>query len=428
MSVRWKILAFVVLGILGVFVLFYAFHLKGRSVPSQRVTIRFLGGPDNGGGWKEIIRRFEKANPSIHVEMVEGPAATNTREDMYSAAFLAGESTYDLVYMDIIWVPKFAAAGWIVPLDDRFPPKKQEAFLPGDMSGSRYQGKTYRVPMRSDAGMLYYRKDLLEQGGIKPPETWDELVEIASKLQNPPKLWGFVFQGKQYEGLITNFLEIVWGAGGELIDEEGRVLIDQPEAVSALKWLRDVVSVYRITPPGVTTYQEEEARHIFQEGKAVFMRNWPYAWTLCQKKGSPVKGRIGIIPMVHKSGHQSAATLGGWGFGISRFSAHPDEAWRFIEFATGEEGQRILHFQNGAIPTRHSLFQDPDILKESPYYRDLYRILLTARPRPVHPRYSQISDILQRHVSASLIGKENPEEALKSAAREIRDVLEREKE
>ncbi len=396
------------------------------------VTIRFLGAPDTGGGWNEIMRQFELANPDIHIELVEGPTATDTRENMYSAAFIAGEAVYDLVYMDIVWVSKFAATGWITPLDDLFTPAKQKEFLPGDVAGSKYKGKIYRVPMRTDVGVLYYRKDLLEAVGRQPPSTWNELTELAQQIQRPPELWGFVFQGRQYEGLVCNFLELVWGAGGDFIDDEGNVLIDQPEAISALEWLCNATR--SICPPGVATYQEEESRNIFQEGRAIFMRNWPYAWTLAQQEHSPIRGKVGIIPMVHKSGLKensedllltSAATLGGWGFGISSFSAHKKEAGRFIEFATSARGQKGLHFSKGAIPTRHALFHNDEILKESPHYSELYKILLLAKPRPVHPRYSQISDILQYHVSRALIGTEEPAEALKKTAQEIKDILQK---
>ncbi|MFV1951825.1 MAG: ABC transporter substrate-binding protein [Nitrospinota bacterium] len=392
---------------------------------SEKTTVRFLNRPDNGGGWKELIERFEKKHPDIDIDLVEGPDSTNIRENMYSTSFLAGESTYDLAFMDIIWVSKFAQAGWIEPLDNRFTLKMQKEFLPGDIAGSIYNGNIYRVPMRTDAGMLYYRKDILKQAGLSPPETWDEFVDIALKLQSPPDVWGFVFQGKQYEGLICNFLELVWGAGGDILDEKGIVRIDGPEAISALQWMSDILNRYKICPPGVTTYQEEESRHIFHEGRAIFMRNWPYAWTLSQKDGSPIQGKIGIIPMVHKKGGKSAATLGGWGFGISRFSKNKEAAWKFIRFATGYEGQKILHFKNGAIPTRHKLFKDKDILAESPYYPDLYKVLLTARPRPSHPRYSQISDILQVYVSKAIVGQETPDIALKEAAKEIRRLINR---
>jgi len=387
------------------------------------VTLHFLDGPDIGGGWQAVISRFEQLYPDIEVRLIEGPPDTDTREDMYTTSLLAGQNTYDLIFMDIIWVAKFARSNWILPLDDYFPPEEQEAFLPADIQGSRYQGRIYRVPMRSDVGVLYYRKDLLSQAHLQPPRTWQDLIEIAQRLQHPPELWGFVFQGRQYEGLICNFLELLWGAGGELFDQEGRLILNSSEAVEALQLMADLLHRYRIAPPGVTTYQEEESRHLFQQGRAIFMRNWPYAWDLTQRPDSPVRGKVGIIPMVHRDGHSSSGTLGGWGFAISRFTPHREAAWKFIRFATSYEGQKLFHFHNGAIPTRKALFRDPDILKKNPHYRYLYQILLQARPRPVHPRYSAISDILQRHISAALVGKESPETALKEASQQLKRLL-----
>lgn len=397
-----------------------------------KIKIRFLDKPDTGGAWQTLIEQFEKTHPDIDVELVEGPPATNDREDLYAKSFLTGEAIYDLVFMDIIWVAKFAAAGWLRPLDDYFLINEQEKFLPGDIAGSKYHRRVgftedhiYRVPIYTDAGMLYYRKDILQAKGLKPPETWSELVEYALELQKPPQLYGLVFQGMQYEGLICCFLELVWSAGGELIDESGKVRIDSAEAIEALEWLCAVVNQHKITPPDVTRYQEDDARRVFQEGQALFMRNWPYAWTLAQAEDSPIKGKVGIIPMVHQQGKQSAATLGGWGFGISKFTQHAEAAWKFIRFAASAEAQKIRHFKDGAIPTRHSLFKDKEILAESPHYPDLYRILLTARPRPMHSDYAHISDILQEYVSAALVGKFTPQEALQKSAREINSLLQR---
>ncbi|OIO08561.1 MAG: hypothetical protein AUJ52_07960 [Elusimicrobia bacterium CG1_02_63_36] len=399
----------------------------GPSEPggSGPVVLRYLSGPDIGGASAEIIKRFEAENPGIKVEMVEGPAATNIRENMYSTSFMGGEATYDLAYMDVVWVPKFAAQGWLRPLDDWFTPKMQTEFLPGDVLGSTYGGKIYRIPVQSDGGMLYYRKDLIAQAGLKPPKDWPDLVRIAKKLQNPPALWGYAFQGKQYEGLVCDYLELMWGNGGRVVGEDGKILVDSPEAIEALRWLVDAVRKHGISPEGVLTFQEEEARHLFQEGKAVFMRNWPYAWNLVNGEGSPVKGKVGIMPMVGAEGRGGAATLGGWGWSISAYSKHPEEAWKFAQFATTVEMLKISYEKGGIIPARRSLFKDPEVLAKSPHFKELYDVLTDARPRPVHPMYARISDALQLHVSAALAGQETPEEAMKGAADEMRAFIER---
>lgn len=397
----------------------------GAGDAGPGAVVRFLAGPDVGGGAKEVIAEFHRLHPGIRVEMVEGPAGTGTREDMYATSFLGGEATYDVVYMDVAWMPKFAGQGWLRPLDGFFPPDRQAEFLAGDIAGSRYRGKTYRVPVQSDGGLLYYRKDLLAAAGIAPPRTWAELLAAAKRIQKPPELWGLVFQGKQYEGLVCVFLELLWGNGGTLLDDGGRVRVDSPEAVQALTWLVDAVRRDGVAPPGVLTFQEEEARHMFQEGRAVFMRNWPYAWNLAQQEGSPVKGKVGILPMVHGDGGTSAATLGGWGYGISSFSKNPEAAWTFIEFASRPAALKTAYLKGGIIPARRSLFSDPELAAKSPHYKDLLKVLEGARPRPVHPQWARMSDILQVHLSAALSGLSAPEDALRAAAAEIRPAVER---
>jgi multiple sugar transport system substrate-binding protein len=312
--------------------------------------------------------------------------------------------------MDVAWVPMFAARGWLRPLDDLFAPAEREKFLPGDIAGGTYEGRIYRVPLRSDAGLLYYRTDLVS----KPPETFDELVELAKKHQRPPELWGIVFQGMQYEGLVCDFLEILWGHGGD-VDA-----LDSEAAVQALTWMAGLVK--SVAPEAVTTYQEEETRRDFQEGRAVFMRNWPYCWKLLHDEKSPVRGKVGVAPIPHAPGQKSAATLGGWGFGIAKGAKNPEAAWKFIAFATAEEQQKRFHFANGDIPSRRALYSDPEMLKANPHFPDLLKALLAARPRPMHPKYAQMSAAIQSAVSRALTGQQAPADALRDAAARLRQV------
>jgi multiple sugar transport system substrate-binding protein len=396
----------------------------GRKPPADgKVHLRFLVAPDAHEYSRRIVARFEKTHPGIVVEMVEGPTSSNAREDLYSASFMSKEDTYDLAYVDVSWVPKFAAQGWLRPLDDRFTPALRREFLPGDIAGSTYHGRLYRLPMQSDGGVLYYRKDLLASKGFPPPETWTQLVKEAKALRTPDRA-GFVFEGRQYEGLVCVYLEFLWGFGGDFLGPDGKVALESPQAVAALTALTDAVRKDKISPESVLTYEEEEARHAFQSGKAVFMRSWPYAWGLMQQKDSPVRGKIGMIPMVHGPGGTSAATLGGWGFGLSAFSKHPAEAWEFARFYTDAESEKTAFRLAGILPARRALYSDPALLKTNPELRLFYPILMRARPRLPHPRWARISDSLQLHVSAALAGLETPAQAMARAAREIRPVVE----
>ena len=391
--------------------------LAGCAGEPEGIRLRFLDRPDDGGGWAEIIAGFEAEHPGIAVELVEGPTSTDTREGMYATTFLSGQAVYDIVYMDVIWVPRFAERGWLLPLDDRFPIEKREDFLPGEISGAIYRGRIYRVPMRSDAGVLFYRTDLIE----KPPATFEELVGLCERLQDPPDLVGFVFQGQQYEGLVCSFLEVLWGHGGDVLDSDGECVLDSAEGIAALRWLAGLPG--RVAPQAVTSFQEEESRHLFHEGRALFLRNWPYVWSKAQAADSPIRGKVGIVPPVHAPGRKSAAALGGWGFGIAAGCPAPEAAWKFIEFATSPESMRAFNARTGAIPARRSLYRDSTLVREHPHYPELYEALLHARPRPVHPRYAEISDAIQVHVSAALVGQTAPEEAIRRAAEQIRGIL-----
>jgi multiple sugar transport system substrate-binding protein len=360
--------------------------------------------PDGTGVWRGIIAEFNRAHPGTPVRLVEGPPSTDTREDLYSTAFLAGRGGYDIVYCDVVWVPKFAVAGWLLDLTDRVSLAARSDFLPADLEGGSYDGRLYRIPAFTDAGLLYYRSDL-----VRAPETFDDLARDAAQYETGERA-GYLWQGKQYEGLITNYLEVLWGFGGDWISSDRRVLLDSPEAVQALRFLQS--SIGTISPRGVVTYAEEETRNLFQSGRGVFMRNWFYVWPLLAQEGSDLRGKTAFVSMVRTPTGKHAATLGGWGFAISRFSSTPDAAWEFVEFATRPEQLIQLYSKAGRIPARKSLVP-----------REFQEIVRNAMPRPRIPEYSKASDILQRWLSAALAGIVSPEDAIRNAARETRAVL-----
>jgi multiple sugar transport system substrate-binding protein len=375
--------------------------------------------------WRPIMADFEAQNPDIKINAIEGPTATNLVEDLYTSAFLLGDSPYDLVYMDIVWVPKFAAAGWLLPLNDRVSETALKEFLPTDVAGGTYHEKLYRLPTRSDAGMLYYRKDLLDQAGIKPPNTVTELLAAAQQLQSSGKVkWGYVWQGRQYEGAAAMFVEILRGFGGSWVDPATLTVgLDRPESLRALQFLIGTIK-QGVSPPGVTTYQEEETRRLFQNGDALFLRNWPYVWPLANAPDSKVAGKIALKPMVYAAEYGSGACQGGWGWGIAKSSRHPDAAWRVAEFFTSAASQKRLSLATGYLPSRRSLYSDPEILLKYPHFASMLDVLDSAVLRPPIAQYAQASDILQRYLSAALTERLTPEAALAAAASETQQLFE----
>lgn len=374
---------------------------------SFAVELRVLMEPDGRGVWRELFTEFHRRNPDITVVPVEGPASTDVREDMYVNSLLAGSLDYDLVYADTIWIPKFAAAGWLEDLTERWPREKWSEFAEAAMTGGTFRGRIYRVPTQLNGGILYYRKDLLDKMGATPPTTYEELEALAKRAPVPSS--AFVWQGKQYEGLTCNFLEVLRGYGGFWI-EDGKVGLDRPEAEKALDFLCRAVGT--ISPAGVTTYAEEESRLLFQSGRAVFLRNWPYVSNILAKDKLPEGFEVGLAPL-------PAPTFGGAGFAIVKSSPAKEAAWKFLEFAGSQEAVRLLYDRGGVQPARKSFYES----STDPRQQALYAALKGARPRPALPQYAQASDILQRQVSAALTGQKSPREALRQAAEETRRLL-----
>ena len=394
------------------------------ALSQQPVTISFLVRALEGDQLQTLVEDFEAENPDIRIDIVRGPNAADSVEDLYTASFLLGDSPYDLVFSDIVWIPKFAAAGWLTDLSDRVSEDELSDFLDADVEAGQVQGGLYRMPFRSDVGMLYYRTDLLNEAGLEPPETFEDLIAASQTLQDEGLVdWGYVWQGLQYEGLSAGFVEILEGHGGFWIDPEtSEVGLDQPEAIAAVNFLRNTIES-DISPDGVTNYLEEDTLRVFRNGNAAFLRNWPYVWPEVNKDSSEIQGQVALKPMVHEPGENSGACQGGWGFGISSTTPHPDEAWRVVEYFTSQDAQRKFVTEYGYVPSRESLFTDPQVLEAYDHYDQLLEVAQQAVLRPPIAQYAQASDVLQRYLSSAITGQMSPEQAMQRAAGETRRIL-----
>ncbi|MBR8832390.1 MAG: putative ABC transporter-binding protein [Chroococcopsis gigantea SAG 12.99] len=398
----------------------------GATAAENPVKIRVLMPAPDAAEWKPFLERFHAGQKRIHLEIEEGPTSPDTLEDIYTTSFLLGNSPYDLVLMDVVWTGKFAASGWLQPVDNLINSGELKEFLDGDVEAGRYEGRLYRIPLRSDAGLLYYRQDLLETSGYSAPDTFTQLLEISRSLQKEGKVqWGYLWQGKQYEGLSAMFVEILEGFGGFWVKSDTlEVGLDQPQAISAVKFLQGTLRE-GISPPGVTSYAEEDTRRIFESGKAAFIRNWPYMFGLANLPDSAVKGKFNIKPMVHAPSYSSGACLGGWGLGIAKSTAHPQESWEVIQYLTSESVQRDFILATSKLPSRKALYNDPLIVAQYPHYPRLLQIAQNSALRPAIAQYAQVSSILQRYLSSALTGRLSPEIAMAKAARETRQLLRR---
>jgi multiple sugar transport system substrate-binding protein len=400
-----------------------------NPVAAGAAELRFIAfKPHTMKVWEHAAALFEARNPGTKVVLEIGPHSSTEFHDLVTQKLRNRDPSLDVFFMDVVWPAEFASAGWALPLDSYFSASEREKFLRAPIRANHYQGRIYGVPVFIDAPMLYYRKDLLRKYGLAPPATWPELVRQAKLIrarENDPYLSGFSGQFKQYEGLVCNMMEYILSNGGALVDLSGlRSEVHLPKAKAAVRFVRDRI-IGEISSRGVLAYQEPESLAVFAQGKAIFHRNWPYAWDIANdSRQSTVVGAVEIASLPAFPGGESVATLGGWQLGISRFSRQPDLAWKFVALMTGLEMQKEIAFNMGRAPTRRDLYQDPEILREKPRFRSQFEIFLRAVPRPGTPVYAPLSNILQRYFSSAIaVPDSNIDQLADLAARDMNRVL-----
>lgn len=364
---------------------------------------------------RALIDEFEAAHPGVSVREETLPSSSDEQHQFYAINLQAKSDAFDVMALDIIWVAGFARAGWLRELAA----PEREAFFDGPMEAVTYGGKPHAVPWFVDAGLLYYRTDLVSE----PPKTWPGLIDAArGVMARVPGMHGFVWQGKQYEGLVCNALEYLHSNGGAVL-AGSRVVLDSPQNREALALMADLVHRHRVTPGSVTTATEEPSRHVFGQGRAVFLRNWPYAWRLFQDPASRAHGKVGVAELPHFPGGRSAPTLGGWQLAVNAASRHPEVAASFVRFLTGAPAQKRLALAYGFQPARTALYRDAQLLAAQPFLGRLERVFASARPRPVTPQYVRVSQVLQGDFSAAVSGLSTPRAALEHAQRRIEEIL-----
>jgi len=367
------------------------------------------------------LARFARLRPDIRVVQRTTPDAADQRHQLYVQWLNAGASEPDILQLDVVWTPEFAAAGWILDLD-RFRPDTN-SFFPATVTANRWDGRLYAVPWFVDVGMLYWRTDLMRA----PPTSFTELDREATRARAEHGLpYGLVWQGARYEGLVTVFSEYLGGFGGQILDG-GRVTVSAPPAVRALTAMRDQIYREHLVPPSALTWHEEESRFAFQNGETAFMRNWPYAYALmADTASSRVAGRYAVAPMPAEPGGHPTAALGGAQLAINANSAHPDAAWAVIEYLTRPEQMLERASGVGQFPTRPALYDDPALARALAIPPAQARAIIEhAVPRPVTPVYTQLSDILQIYLHRALTRQLEPAPALAQAAKEMQALLDR---
>jgi multiple sugar transport system substrate-binding protein len=368
------------------------------------------------------LARFDSLHPEAHVEIRRAPDDATQRHQLYVQWLNARVGEPDVLQLDVIWTPEFAAAGWILPLDSFAPPAA--GFFPATIAANRWRDTLFALPWFVDVGLLYRRTDLVPRA----PATIGELLEAAAdgRERAGGDIAGIVWQGARYEGLITTWVEYLGAMGGRIMAPDGAIEADSPAAIRALDAMIEQLR-RGLAPPEVLTWHEEETRFAFQNGRAVFMRNWPYAFPLLSDTAqSKVAGRFAVSPMPAGDGGRPSATLGGAQLAVNRYSAHPGLAYALVAYLTAPEQLLERAVAVGQYPPWAALYDDPRLAAAIPIpLADVRRALENATPRPVTPLYTELSDLLQVQLHRALTGQASAQEALRGAAADMRGLLDR---
>ena len=361
------------------------------------------------------------------VRLIQSPNLSNNRLALFQQMLAAGSSDVDLFQIDVIW-PGILATH-LIDLNPYYGEKERQAHWKALIDNNTIGGELKAIPWFTDIGLLYYRSDLLDKYGLPVPETWSQLASAAMRVIDAEReagrvrMTGFVFQARAYEGLTCNALEwIASYGGGQILSPGGAIDLHNPRAVSALNQVAGWIGTF--VSKGVLTYDEEDARGVFQSGNAVFMRNWPYAWALAQADGSPVKGLVGVAPLP-KGGidGRHAGTLGGWGLAVSRYSKHPALAADLARHLTSEAEQIRRAIAGAFNPTRPAVYRNAAVLAAHPFMGSLSELMDNAVVRPSRiagERYNQFSTIFWNAVHDILSGRAAAADSLAAAERRLR--------
>ncbi|MGW2562699.1 ABC transporter substrate-binding protein [Streptomyces sp. NPDC001514] len=396
-------------------------HPPGVAHDGGRGPMTLATAGDLTGYLGPLLEGWNRSHPGEKVTLVELPDSADETRAQMTTELRSGGGRFDILNIDVAWTSEFAAAGWIAPLESRR--FDLDSFLPPVVDTATYDGKLYAVPYVTNAGMLYYRKDILDREGERPPHTWAELERQARTIAPAYGIGGYAGQFLPYEGLTVNATEAVYSAGGTILGDNGRVTLDPAAARTGIGFLARGVRDGWI-PKEALTFKEEESRQAFQNGRLLFLRNWPYAYAAASGKDSKVAGKFGAVPLPGPEG-PGTSVLGGSNLAVSAGARHPASAGDLIAYLTSGPVQRKVLTEGSLPPVRAGVYQDPELVRAYPYLPALRESVLAAAPRPKSARYEQVSLAMQAVVHDAMAQHQDPEAAVRRLTTELTAVASR---
>lgn len=386
--------------------------------------INYVSSRDSSGAANKSIEEWNAAHPDEKVTFIELPdSADQQRQQLVQNAQIKSD-TFSVLNLDVVWNSEFAANKWILPLPADAVPT--DRMIPATVDAAKYRDNLVGAPYYTDGALFYFRQDLLTAAGIAaPPKTWDEMKAACGKILALPEAAGmscYTGQFDKNEALTVNFSEAVASAGGTVVDSDGKPTVDTPEAKEGLSLLVDGFKE-GLFPSDAITYLEEQGRRAFQDGKVVFLRNWPFLYSsLSATDGSSkVAGKFGVtsIPGVDGTG---VSTLGGRNLAVSPFTPNKATALEFIKFFTSEEQAKKRLELSSRAPAYADLYDDPAVVAKRPFFPTLLESLQNAQPRPKVVQYGATTKAIQEEAYAALTGEKDTDAALKAMQAKLEEI------
>ena len=365
-----------------------------------------------------LIARYEAIHSEVRVEVVRAPKDSIQRRAWIRERLDDEDTSLDIYLLDATWPAELAAAGHLTPLEELAEALgiAQTAFLPGMAEANELQGNLVALPWAADAGLLYYRSDLLEEYGYDAPLTWAQLQSAASDVkEGGGPAQGYVWQGVASENLTCNTLEHIWSRGESPPHEDDRFVFDSPQTRTALEQMLELVES-GTSPSDIANYDEGSSLATFLRGDALFMRHWAGAWEYVNSQESPVKGRVGVAAL-------PSSCLGGQSLALPIYSQHPDQALQFMAFLSGYEQQIHMAREASQPPVLAAAYEDTTLLGHFPLLEALSNTLAHAKPRPALVEYAQISEAVYTEVNRMLAGRQDAETTAVNVQQRIDVIL-----
>jgi multiple sugar transport system substrate-binding protein len=389
------------------------------------VTVTWFAGRDPSGFTAKQIEKFNAQNTGVKIDYQEQGSTTTDLKDKFTTVASAKDSSADIVSADVPFVPEFAAAGWTADLDASFSAEERAQFFPGTIAGVTYDKKIYAMPWYNNGPGLFYRKDIFQAAGVQPPKSYSEMVATAKKLQTND-MAGYLTLASQSEQGVISWLEMVWGLGGDMMDEQLNVVLDKgTQGAEAFQLLLDMVYKDKVLPEfSVQGKATTDTAFPFRDGKGSMIRAWYTAIAQFNDPAGQIVGKWDVVPLPSKDGVKPGpGCLGTWNLAVSKFSKKQPQAIAAVKWLTAADQQRQRVLDIGSFPARSAVFDDADVKAKYPFVDSLKQSLQELKPRPVTPYYSEMSsNVLQPNVGAVMVRQKTPEQAIKDISEGLRKI------